>query len=369
MLDGEAFSQTFDAEQDAWDWLAAMRELGTQARKAPETLATFGAKWLDRRELSGGVRHVKKERSVWRHHVLKSEISTMPIKAIRRKHVAAFVSAMQEREAVSPIKTREGVRYRPLGRTVGRQTVVHALRLVRTCLDAAADQGLRESNPATGVRVPRGQPAAPVWTFLTEEEIASVLTVEFPRNDLRRRAVYATAIFTGLRMSELWHLRWERVRLEGTRPLVEVRAPIKSARAVRDVPLLPPAIKALREWRDRGGIRRATGLVWPREDGGVHDDTFTDGWFDHPYRKDGKLRARPGACTRAGIERDVRFHDLRHTFCSHLAQGSWGRVWTMREICDVAGHSSISVTMRYAHLSPGGVHAAAAQMRAVWEEG
>lgn len=76
-------------------------------------------------------------------------------------------------------------------------------------------------------------------------------------------------------------------------------------------------------------------------------------------QRDGNGRSRSGAKTRAGIESDVRFHDLRHTFCSHLAQGTWGRVWSMREICDVAGHSSLSVTMRYAHLSPGGVHAAA----------
>lgn len=61
----------------------------------------------------------------------------------------------------------------------------------------------------------------------------------------------------------------------------------------------------------------------------------------------------------AGITRRVRWHDLRHTCASHLVQGTWGRVWSLAEVRDVLGHSSIKQTERYAHLCPGGIHDAA----------
>ena len=56
-----------------------------------------------------------------------------------------------------------------------------------------------------------------------------------------------------------------------------------------------------------------------------------------------------GACRRAGL-RKVRWHDLRHTFGSQLvALGV-----PIRQVQEWLGHSTIMMTMRYAHLAPGG---------------
>jgi len=43
---------------------------------------------------------------------------------------------------------------------------------------------------------------------------------------------------------------------------------------------------------------------------------------------------------------DFRFHDLRHTTASYLAQNGA----TLLEIADVLGHKQIEVTRRYTHL-------------------
>ena len=53
------------------------------------------------------------------------------------------------------------------------------------------------------------------------------------------------------------------------------------------------------------------------------------------------------AVERAGLS-NFRFHDLRHTAASHLAM----RGRPLKEIQEVLGHKSFSMTLRYAHLSP-----------------
>src|SRR4051812_4376126 len=55
-----------------------------------------------------------------------------------------------------------------------------------------------------------------------------------------------------------------------------------------------------------------------------------------------------GACRRAGL-RAIRWHDLRHTFASHLVMANV----PLRQVQDWMGHSTMAMTMRYAHLMPG----------------
>ena len=62
----------------------------------------------------------------------------------------------------------------------------------------------------------------------------------------------------------------------------------------------------------------------------------------------GSIRtAWDNACRKAKLD-DVHFHDLRHTFASHMMM----RGASLGDLRDLLGHADVKMTMGYAHLSP-----------------
>lgn len=143
------------------------------------------------------------------------------------------------------------------------------------------------------------------------------------------------AVRTGLRLGELRALRAEDVDLK--RKVLMVRKAAykmkvgtpKTKASRREVPLCESAVKALK-------ARLAAGhkLVFCNEDGSL----LTKEQCKWPLWR---------ACDRAGLDR-VGWHVMRHTFASHLAM----RGRTLKEIQELMGHTTIKMTLRYAHLSP-----------------
>jgi integrase len=127
---------------------------------------------------------------------------------------------------------------------------------------------------------------------------------------------------TGLRRGETLKLRWSSVNFDHRLLTVEGRN--AKSRQTRHVPLNDEAMNVLRRWREQSGRR-----------GHVFAVTTS---FQTTWEK---------ALKRAGI-RKFRWHDLRHHFASRLVQ----RGVALNTGRDLLGHSSVQMSLRYAHLAP-----------------
>lgn len=139
------------------------------------------------------------------------------------------------------------------------------------------------------------------------------------------------ALSTGCRKSELLGLEWDRVDFDRSHFCLEAKHTKNGKR--RLVPLNSGALSALRDQCD-WVTRHCAGSNWVFASPlGGRISTLQKGFV--------------AACARAGIE-NFRIHDLRHTFASWLVMDGV----SLYVVKDLLGHSSITVTERYAHLSP-----------------
>lgn len=345
MVGGLEISKVVDTRREAKALIQSVQEMLNPAPSTGPTLVSFSKTWMEKREAIGGSRHMKKEWSLWRNYILEWPDAQRPIRSLRTKHLNSYMSqlAMTDRS---------------------RQTVKHAYRIIKRALDAAVAAELVKTNIATEVEVPKmANRGKRMIVFLTPGEIQMALRCPQPANKLlERQSIYAVAIYAGLRKSELWALRWENIIFDGLRPRIEVRGPLKTAFAMRDVPMLVPVESTLKAWRGKCPDPSPGALVWPSQDMGQHHQDFDAGWRDKPYNSSGRKKVRQGTKSRSGIDRHIRFHDLRHTCASHLVQGTWGHALSLLETKKWMGHSSIQVTELYAHVSPDGVHGKAKKM-------
>ncbi len=170
----------------------------------------------------------------------------------------------------------------------------------------------------------------PPFDFLTFDEAERLVNTA----ESAWRTMVVVGLKTGLRQGELLALRWEDVdlvagRLVVRRSLAGKRIETPKNHKSREVALSDEAIRALKAHRHLRGE-----LVFCDEKGQL----LTRHACKWPLW---------AACKRAGI-RLVGRHTLRHTFASHLVM----RGAPLKAVQELLGHADITMTMRYAHLSP-----------------
>ncbi|RFF29539.1 tyrosine recombinase XerC [Wenzhouxiangella sediminis] len=184
-------------------------------------------------------------------------------------------------------------------------------------------------DPSQGVRAPKVRRKLP--EVLDIDQVLALLNI--PEEDelaTRDRAMLELFYASGLRVSELAGLTWDRLDLsEG---LVRV---LGKGRRERVVPVGRHAVRALERWR---GIHASTA------------GTDQAGIFTSLKGRPLGVRAIQKRVAywsqRQGLDQNVHPHQLRHSFASHILESSGD----LRAVQELLGHANLTTTQIYTHL-------------------
>jgi site-specific recombinase XerD len=178
-------------------------------------------------------------------------------------------------------------------------------------------------------------------TILSQEEVARLIDAARPPF---HRTLLMALYATGLRRAELARLKVSDV--DSKRMVIHVRG--GKGRKDRDVMLSPKLLEALREhWR--GLQRKPSAWLFP-------GNRWHTG--DTPITTKVVWNACQEAAQRAGLQKDVHPHTLRHCFATHLLEAGAD----LRTIQILLGHRDLKETTIYLHLSQRHLHAIASPL-------
>ena len=235
-------------------------------------------------------------------------------------------------------KTKADVKTKLRGRAIvdgGKGTATRTVGLLGGIFTFAVRNGLRPDNPVRGVKRYADKKGE---RFLSANELATLGQTlrEFEAMGANNSALAIIRLltFTGARKSEIATLKWNEIDLE--RSCLRLG---DSKTGAKVIAIGPPALAIL------AGLERTEGsnFVFPAEAG--------EGAFQGTEKVWSKIRT-------AANFKDVRIHDLRHSFASvGLASGD-----ALPIIGKLLGHSDIKTTLRYAHLADDPLKAAASRI-------
>jgi len=366
------------------------RRLGGAGSKI--TFADFAKDVLDLRE-TDGMRSVDDELNRFKVHLANSAIADLALAEITSADIASLGRELMKKRAKDRRESRK----------LARNTVKRILGVVSVVMNEAVEQGKRTDNPCIGVRLrgrkdeDEGNGTIDEW-LRGHEQRAVMSCDEIPEWG---RLLMQFAWGTGLREGEQWHALLADVHLPWKDGKCQCGARINMCSALQEhgshvfvrhgsskggkqlgpkgsnhtrkktrrVPLFGEGLEAITRWLEvlpTYAPNNPLGLVFPgptgarRQPGPPSHSTWTVDKSKSRGGKVGKEYLLPIWLKVAGITRHVRWHDLRHTCASSLLSGTWGRKWTLDEVCKMLGHSSVKVTERYAHLCDSALRDAAA---------
>ena len=335
--DGRRLTKTFKTRSEAKGWridaLAGVRR-GT-LRAGDATLQEAAERWLAGAAV-GAVRN--RSGDIYKPSVVRSYETALRLRVLPDLG-ARRLTDIERRDLQALVD-------RLVGAGDGASTIRNALLPVRAIYRRALARGEVAVNPTTGLELPavRG----------TRERVASPDEAKRLLASLERdRALWATAMFAGLRRGELRALTWDAVDFD--RGIIRVvsswdrkAGPVapKSRAGRRTVPMASAVRVQLAEHRLQSG--RADGLVFGRT---------ADSPFDPSTVVD---RARK-AWSNAGLE-SIGLHECRHTFASLMIVAGVNA----KALATYMGHASVTITFDlYGHLMPGNEEEAAVLLDAL----
>ena len=327
---------TFERKRDADAYDAEVR---TQVRagthtpvSASPTMAQAAQDWLTAVSLRGRERATLKG---YREHVelhIVPVLGTIRLAALTAPKLVAFCEALQTRKS------------RALARKV--------LTSLKSILRDAQRRGTVAQNVATAVSIEpdRRRKQLRIGTDIpTPDEVRRILAAAVPR----WRPLLVTAVFSGLRASELRGLRWDDVDLRRGELHVRQRADRynaigkpKSRAGTRMLPIGPMVVNTLRQWKL---VRPASELVFGTSSGRPMGHTNVVRSALLP------AQVAAGVVRTNGQAKYTGLHALRHFYASWCInrKTDGGLELPAKVVQSRLGHASIVMTLdTYGHLFP-----------------
>ena len=212
-----------------------------------------------------------------------------------------------------------------------KRTIARKLSCVRSFFRFLCREGRLSHNPAAAVPTPRLEKRLP--SFLDEQQVTRLLEIP-PTNKwqgLRDHAILEALYSTGMRVGELVGLNLEDLdEISGT---AVVRGKGKKERLC---PIGETALKALRIYlAKRPKKLRVPYALFVSQKG----TRLTVRQVDRLLARYVKLAQLPSS---------ISPHSLRHSFATHLLD----RGADLRSVQELLGHSSLSTTQIYTHITP-----------------
>ena len=210
-------------------------------------------------------------------------------------------------------------------------TVSRCIASLKSFYSLLLSQGVVDHNPAAGLVPEKAVQKLP--QILTSKEVE--LLLEQPEctdmKGYRDRAMLELLYATGIRVSELISLDVSDVNI----PAGFIRC--RSKDKERMIPLYPAAIKALSEYVE---------FIRPQMIASPDEQSLFVNISGERMSRQGFWKIIKTYQKKAGIEKDITPHTLRHSFAAHLLENGAD----LRSIQEMLGHADISSTQIYSHL-------------------
>jgi integrase len=294
-------------------------------KKEVPTLEAFAPRFIEghakaKRQKASGV---NTKESILRVHLLPM-FGTLMLDQITDERVAKLEARLRDRS---------------------RKTTNNVLTVLNKLLKVAVKWKVLDAMPCT-IELVKVSSASP--GFYEFEDYARLVDAA-ARIGTRELLVVLLGGDAGLRRGEMMALRWTDVDFRRGQLRIEQAAWKRSHRAAKKA--------SAEEWTvgaPKSGLGRIVGMTHALRDTlgkhrhlrGEHVLTLDDGSPVPGHVLRDWLEA---AQRRAGLRVMGSLHKLRHTFCSHLAM----RGAPPKAIQELAGHESLTTTLRYMHLSAG----------------
>ena len=216
-------------------------------------------------------------------------------------------------------------------------TVSIEFRTLHAAFNYAVKLDYLQVNPfckSSPIRIPEKPPL-----YLSREEFRKLLNAE---KDPDLKDFYTFAVLTGMRISEVLNLEWNAVDIERrTIHVVNHGHFLTKSGKNRTVGMNPDVHKLLHRRKTQAGICTR---VFSRS-----GKELLRSFVEHRFKKAVRL---------AGLSDDLKFHSLRHSFGTWMANAGV----SMFVLKELMGHSDIKTTQIYAHLTTSAIQEAVSKI-------